>query len=132
MEGGLEPARGFSPALTRTCDNLISIMKHAWLLLLAPLMMAEEKVDLYTVNRIKAEEFQNSKVMENAFYLSDVYGPRLTGSPGLKAAAEWTVRRMTEWGIANPNLEKWGPFGKGWSCVRFSAQQKEPQYSPLI
>ncbi len=64
--------------------------------------MAEEKVDLYTVNRIKAEEFQNSKVMENAFYLSDVYGPRLTGSPGLKAAAEWAVRRMTEWGLANP------------------------------
>jgi len=107
-------------------------MKHSLLLLCAPLLLAQEKVDLYTINRIKAEEFQNSKVMENAFYLADVYGPRLTGSPGLKAAAEWVVRRMTEWGITNPNLEKWGPFGKGWSCVRFSAQQKEPQYSPLI
>jgi hypothetical protein len=52
---------------TAHCDNLINIMKHAWLLLFAPLLMAQEKVDLYTVNRIKAEEFQNSKVMENAF-----------------------------------------------------------------
>ena len=107
-------------------------MKHAWLFLLAPLLLAQEKVDLYTVNRIKAEEFQNSKVMETAFYLTDVYGPRLTGSPGLKAAAEWAVRRMTEWGLANPGMEKWGPFGRGWTCVHFSGHQKEPQYAPLI
>jgi hypothetical protein len=107
-------------------------MKHLSLFLLAPLLLAEEKVDLYTVNRIKAEEFQNSKVMENAFYLADVYGPRLTGSPGLKAAAEWAVRRMTEWGLASPGMEKWGPFGRGWTCVHFSGHQKEPQYAPLI
>ncbi len=107
-------------------------MKHVWLLLAAPVLMAQEKVDLYTINRIKAEEFQDSKVMENAFYLSDVYGPRLTGSPGLKAAAEWAVRRMGEWGLANPQMEKWGPFGRGWTCTRFVAQQKEPQFSPLI
>ena len=106
-------------------------MKYLPLLLLAPILLAEEKVDLYTVNRIKAEEFQNSKVMENAFYLADVYGPRLTGSPGLKAAAEWAVRRMTEWGLANPGLEKWGPFGRGWTCVHFAGHQKEPQYAPL-
>jgi hypothetical protein len=107
-------------------------MKSLPLFLLAPLLLAQEKVDLYTVNRIKAEEFQNSKVMENAFYLSDVYGPRLTGSPGLKAAAEWAVRRMTEWGLANPGMEKWGPFGRGWTCVHFSASLKEPQYAPLM
>ncbi|MGD0364863.1 MAG: M20/M25/M40 family metallo-hydrolase [Bryobacteraceae bacterium] len=110
-------------------------MKYLSLFLLAPFLLAQEpaheKVDLYTVNRIKAEEFQNSKVMDNAFYLSDVYGPRLTGSPGLKAAAEWAVHRMTEWGLANSTMEKWGPFGRGWTCVHFSAQQKEPQFAPL-
>jgi carboxypeptidase Q len=106
-------------------------MKHLLLFVLAPLLLAQEKVDLYTVNRIKAEEFQDSKVMENAFYLTDVYGPRLTGSPGLKAAAEWAVKRMTEWGLSNPNMEKWGPFGHGWTPVHFSAQQKEPQFAPL-
>jgi carboxypeptidase Q len=107
-------------------------MKHLLLFVLAPLLLAQEKVDLYTMNRIKAEEFQNSKVMENGFYLSDVYGPRLTGSPGLKAAGEWAVRRMTEWGLVNATLEKWGPFGRGWQCVHFSAEQKEPQFAPLM
>src|SRR6266576_938629 len=73
-----------------------------------------EKVDLYTINRIRTEAFQNSKVMENAFYLTDVYGPRLTGSPGIQAAAEWAVRRFNEWGLASAQLEKWGrPFGRG-------------------
>jgi len=91
-----------------------------------------EKVDLYTINRIRNEAFQNSKVMENAFYLTDVYGPRLTGSPGIQAAAEWAVRRFDEWGLSNAKLEKWGPFGRTWYCVRFAAHMKEPQYSPLI
>ncbi|HTQ54532.1 MAG TPA: M20/M25/M40 family metallo-hydrolase [Bryobacteraceae bacterium] len=107
-------------------------MKRLLFVLLSPLLLAQEKVDLYTINRIKAEEFQDSKVMENAFYLTDVYGPRLTGSPGLKAAGEWAVRQMTEWGLANPNMEKWGPFGRGWTCVHFSAEQKEPQFAPLM
>ena len=96
------------------------------------LLHAEDKVDLFAINRIKTEAFQNSKVMENAFYLTDVYGPRLTGSPGLQAAAEWAVKRMGEWGLSGGQLEKWTPFGRGWSCTRFSAQMKEPQFAPLI
>jgi carboxypeptidase Q len=100
--------------------------------ILASGLFAQEKVDLYALNRIKNEAFQNSKVMENAFYLTDVYGPRLTGSPGLQAAADWSIRRFNEWGLANAKLERWGPFGRGWYCVRFAAQMKEPQYSPLI
>ena len=62
---------------------------------------AEEKVDLAAIYRIKNEAFQHSKVMDHAFYLTDVYGPRLTGSPGLKAAAEWAVKRFNEWGLVN-------------------------------
>src|SRR2546423_14143567 len=96
------------------------------------LLNGEEKVDLYVVNRIKAEAFQNSKVMENAFYLTDVYGPRLTGSPGLKAAAEWAVKRMQQGGLSNVQMEPWGPFGRGWYCTRFIAQLKEPEFAPLI
>src|SRR5215467_923840 len=106
---------------TFICGALLS----AWLL-------AQEKVDLYTINRIKNVAFQNSKVMENAFYLTDVYGPRLTGSPGIHAAAEWAERRFHEWGLSNARLETWGPFGRTWYCVRFAAHMKEPQYSPLI
>ena len=114
------------------CDNLIRTMRLLLPFLLAPVLLAQEKVDLYIMNRIKAEELHDSKVMENAFYLTDVYGPRLTGSPGLKAAAEWAVRRMTEWGLADPHLEKWGPFGRGWQCLHFEAEQKEPEYTPLV
>ena len=56
---------------------------------LLPLLPAEEKVDLATVHKIKLQAFQNSKVMEHVFYLTDVYGPRLTGSPNFKAAGNW-------------------------------------------
>ncbi len=98
----------------------------------ATVLWGQEKVDLSMVNRIKTEAFQNSHVMETAFYLTDVYGPRLTGSAGLQAAGEWTVRTMKEWGVANPAMEAWGPFGRGWNNTRFTAQMKEPQFSPLI
>src|SRR6266850_4151426 len=104
----------------------------AILLLTAAAAMAEEKVDLAAINRIKTEAFEHSKVMDHAFYLTDVYGPRLTGSPALKAAAEWAIKQFNSWGLVNANLEKWGPFGRGWSAVRFSAHLKEPQYAPLI
>src|SRR5258707_11220189 len=101
-------------------------------LLAAAAAMAEEKVDLAAVNRIRTEAFQRSKVMDHAFYLTDVYGPRLTGSPALRSAGDWAVKRFTEWGLVNANLEKWGPFGRGWSQVKFAAHLKEPQYAPLI
>ncbi len=101
-------------------------------ILSAAALCAEEKVDLQAVYKIKNEAFRSSKVMEHAFYLTDVYGPRLTGSPGLKAAEEWAVRRFNEWGLAAVKLEKWGPFGRGWANLRLSAQLKEPQFDPLI
>ena len=106
-------------------------MKMLLAVFAVPFLCAEEKVDLAVINRIKTEEFQNSKVMDHAFYLTDVYGPRLTGSPGYKAAGEWAVREMTKWGLANARTEKFA-FGRGWSNVRFVASTKEPQYTPLI
>src|SRR5438046_8657187 len=108
-------------------------MRALFLLLAAgAAAVAEEKVDMAAIYRIKTEAVQRSKVMDHAFYLTDVYGPRLTGSPGLKAAAEFAVKRFTEWGLVNATLEKWGPFGRGWSQVKFSAHLKEPQYAPII
>jgi carboxypeptidase Q len=92
-----------------------------------------EKVDLSIVNRIKKEAFgPNSKVMETAFYLTDVHGPRLTGSPQIKSAAEWTTKTLNGWGMSNTKMETWGPFGRGWSCTRFTAMLKEPEFAPLI
>ena len=95
--------------------------------------VASEKIDLSIVQRIRHEAFgQNSRVMETAFYLTDVYGPRLTGSPNARAAGDWAAKKMTEWGLANAKLETWGPFGRGWSCTHFMAEMKEPGFQPII
>ncbi len=84
------------------------------------------------VNRIKDEEAKHSQVMATLSYMTDVIGPRLTGSPNMKRANEWTRDRLAAWGLANAHLEAWGPFGRGWSLKRFSAQVIEPQCIPVI
>jgi len=91
-----------------------------------------ENIDLDVLNQIKAEAFQNSQALEDVFYLSDVYGPRLTNSPNHRAAAEWVVQRLKSYGLQNVHLEKWGPFGQSWKLDSFSASLLEPSYSPLI
>lgn len=100
--------------------------------LLPAVLLAEEKVDLSIVHRIRAEALQNSKVMDHLFYLTDVNGPRLTGSTGYKKAADWVVKRATEYKLSNPQLERWGPFGRGWEYTKFSAHLLEPAYTPVI
>ena len=70
--------------------------------------------------------------MATLSYLTDVIGPRLTGSPNMKRANEWTRDRMAAWGLSNAHLEAWGPFGRGWTLKRFSAQVIEPQCIPVI
>ena len=92
---------------------------------------AEERVDLNAIHKIREEALQNSKVMDHVFQLTDVYGPRLTNSPGFFAAADWVVKQLKEWGI-DGHEEKWGPFGRGWTYTHFSANLIEPQYAPLI
>ena len=70
--------------------------------------------------------------MEIISYLSDVHGPRLTNSPDIKEAARWTTDKLNEWQLANVHLEKWGPFGRGWSNERTSVQVIAPHPFPLI
>ncbi|PWT88197.1 MAG: peptidase M28 [Blastocatellia bacterium] len=84
------------------------------------------------IARIKEEGLKRSQVMETLSYLSDVIGPRLTGSPNLKRANEWTRDQLTKWGLQNAHLESWGPFGRGWVLKDFSAEVIEPQTIPLI
>jgi hypothetical protein len=84
------------------------------------------------IERIKEEGLKRSQVMATLSYLTDVVGPRLTGSPNMKHANEWTRDKLAAWGLANAHLEAWGPFGRGWSLKRFSAQVIEPQCIPLI
>ena len=99
--------------------------------LLLPLA-AQEKVDLAAVNKIKAEALNDSKVMDTMFYLTDVYGPRLTNSPNYKAAGDWAVKRLGEYGLVNVHEEKWGPFGRGWANKYFEAHMVEPRFASLV
>jgi carboxypeptidase Q len=91
----------------------------------------QERVDLNVTNRIKEEAFNHSQIMEMVGYMTDVIGPRLTGSPNLKKAQEYARDKLREWG-ANAHLEAWGPFGRGWSLEDFTAKMITPTFSSLI
>ena len=109
----------------------ISLTTPVLLLLCLP-ASGQERIDLAVVHRIRAEALTNSQIMDHLFYLTDVHGPRLTGSPGFDAAADWAIGRLKEWRCENVKKEKWGTFGRGWSLVRFAAHLREPQYAPII
>jgi len=85
-----------------------------------------------TIDRIRDEGMNHSQVMNTLSYLTDVIGGRLTNSPNMKRANEWTRDTMAKWGMQNAKLEAWGPFGRGWSLKSFSAQVNEPTVFPVI
>lgn len=84
------------------------------------------------IDKIKDEGLNRSQVIQHLSYLTDVIGGRLTNSPNMKRANEWTRDTMAKWGMQNAKLESWGPFGRGWSLKSFSAQIVEPQTIPVI
>ncbi|MBW8712586.1 MAG: M20/M25/M40 family metallo-hydrolase [Acidobacteria bacterium] len=90
-----------------------------------------ESLDYLTIAKIRDEGLNRSQVMDHISWLSDVYGPRLTGSPAILQASDWVLKQFKEWGLVNAHRETW-PFGKGWALVRFSAHLIEPQVQPLI
>jgi hypothetical protein len=93
---------------------------------------AQDKVDLDAANRIRDTALNHSQIMEMVGYLTDVTGPRLTGSPNLKRGEEYARDRLRDWGLENAHLEAWGPFGRGWSMDGFIANVLSPRFSPLI
>src|SRR5688500_12827576 len=82
--------------------------------------------------RIRKEGTENSKIMRTMHYLSDVYGPRLTGSPGHKAAAEWAAKEMISWGFTNAALEPWDFGSPGWVSDRASGFITAPTQDSLV
>jgi carboxypeptidase Q len=97
-----------------------------------PALSQQEKVDLDMVTRIRYEGFRNSKIMELASGLMDAIGPRLTGSPNMKKANEWTRDQLTSFGLVNAHLESWGPFGRGWAQEYVNVRMLSPDLAPLI
>jgi carboxypeptidase Q len=105
------------------------------LLLISPAPAQDQggdKVDLDALTQIKREAFQHSQVMENLYYMSEVYGPRVNNSRNHRAAAEWAMQQMKTWGLQNVHLEKWGPFGYGWQIKKFYGALETPAYASLI
>ena len=95
-------------------------------------LSAQEKLDQETINRIKVEGLKNSKVMDIAFQLTDVNGPRLSGSPGFMKAANWAKSELEKWRLENATLEPWGEFGKGWELKKSYVAMSAPYYKPMI
>ena len=93
---------------------------------------AEERPDQVAFSRIRQEGMERSRILPTVHVLTDVYGPRLTGSPNLKAAGEWAIQQMREWGMANPHLEPWD-FGRpGWGNERLVAHMVAPVKDALV
>lgn len=93
---------------------------------------AQEKVDLEAVEKFKQEGLKRSQVMELISYMTDVHGPRLSGSTGLRVSQEWARKKMESWGLQNARLEEWGKFGRGWTLEGFTASMTKPYFTPLI
>jgi len=89
-----------------------------------------ENIDLSIVGNIRDEGFNRSHIPEDARYLIDVIGPRLTGSPAMKRANEWTAQKMREYGLENAHLEAY-EFGRGWEEISYFGRMTEPFVRPL-
>jgi len=121
------------------------------------LVLAQERVDLNVIHKIKEAELgggrgfggggggaaqggpaRGSQVMNIMYNLTDRYGPRLTNSPQFRAAGEWAVGQLKEWGLSNVHLEKWATTGgrggpiPGWQVTGYSGAMVEPTYMPII
>jgi len=107
--------------LRQTCAVLILL-----LVVQAPAAISQERADLDMVTQIRLEGFRNSKVMETASHLMDSIGPRLTGSPNMRKANDWTRKQLEEWALSNAHLESWGPFGRGWSYEQSTVRMISP------
>jgi carboxypeptidase Q len=97
----------------------------------APAVVAEP-LDLSVLQRIRDEELNRSHLDSLVEYLTDVIGPRLTGSTGMRRADEWVTQTFRQWGLANVALDPWdSTFGRGWDRVSYAGRMLEPFVQPL-
>lgn len=100
-----------------------------WLLFVPGLIFAQKTS---VIEDIKNEGMENSKVMDIAFYLTEVSGPRLMNSPGFYRAMDYATKQMKEWDLKNVQKDAWGDFGKGWELEKSYIAMRSPWYKPLI
>jgi carboxypeptidase Q len=104
----------------------------AIVLVLPAAAQAPEPVDTAAVRSIRQQGLQQSQVMDILAWLTDVHGPRLTGSPGLDQASQWAMGWLRDQGFQNVRQEAWGPFGRGWTLRRMSAMATGAATFPVI
>jgi carboxypeptidase Q len=92
---------------------------------------SSEPVDAAAIAKIRDEGLNRSQVMETMFWLTDRYGPRLTGSREFEEAGDWAVKQLQDWGVENVRKERF-QFGRGWSLVKFHATMTDPRVMPII
>jgi hypothetical protein len=115
-------------------------MKHRRLLLVTLTALfatssapfAQEQVDTDVQWKIRREATERSQILRTLHFLTDVYGPRLTGSPNLKAAQEWVVQETTRWGLQNAHLEPWTFGHPGWANEKLAAHVISPIKDSLV
>jgi len=115
--------------MTRVSSLLIAVFFLASATGIAQAPMAG--VDPATVNRIRGEAITRSQAMETHWWLSEVYGPRATGTPAYAQGADWVMKKFAEWGLKNIHAERF-PFGQGWTIERFSIHLLAPQTAALV
>ncbi len=95
-------------------------------------LLAQSPAEKDLLERIRKEEKDNSQIMKTEHMLADIYGPRLTGTPNHKGAAEWAIKQMTAWGLSNGHLEPWDFGHVGWLNQRLTAHIIAPVQDPLV
>ena len=98
----------------------------------AEVQPATESLDMTMYQRIRDEGLNHSHVMEFASALMDGIGPRLTGSPNVMKANQWTRDTLIKIGLENAHLEDWGEFGLGWQQLNTWARMVTPDTAVLI
>jgi carboxypeptidase Q len=116
--------------LLRNMRSLQSLIL-AIMLLALPASHQAQNVERDIIAAIKDEGLHRSQVMDTVEWLSDTYGPRITGSPAIEDAKIWTMQRLQQWGVLNVHEERFA-FGKGWALERFHAHMIKPQVMPII
>ncbi|MCK7494107.1 MAG: hypothetical protein MZW92_24910 [Comamonadaceae bacterium] len=119
---------------TRVVAGLFCAIAAAAVLAAPVLKAGSEPINYVDINKIKAEGLQRSQVMDLASWLTDVYAPRLTGSPMSQKAAEWTVAKLKEYGLVNVKIEPWvnrNGFERGWTNDKFYLAAVAPEKFPI-
>lgn len=94
--------------------------------------VAQEQVDLEMMYKIKNEGLRNSQIQDLAFHLTDLMGPRLSGSTNLRRSRQWTADKFKEWGLENVRIDSYGDFGRGWDVKKSYIAMKDPYYASII